>query len=180
MDPEGNCENDELFSNNFFTNLLSFMDESEETAVENPDSGVVTSGSFGSFSARSASVYQNSDSNNNVSPTWTDSAFGLISSVTFIEDSTLTQDPAVAHKKKKHKKSSICQFCLKNGEPKIVFSSHILKSLDGLVVCPTLRRYVCSLCGATGSYSHTRKYCPKYLEMMAWQEYYQNFVSMFF
>ncbi|KAH1020418.1 hypothetical protein HUJ04_010086 [Dendroctonus ponderosae] len=55
-----------------------------------------------------------------------------------------------------------CRFCLKNGEPKELVTSHFTRSSNGNVTCPILRRYVCEICGATGSYSHTRKYCPFY------------------
>ncbi|XP_066248553.1 uncharacterized protein nanos [Euwallacea similis] len=56
----------------------------------------------------------------------------------------------------------ICRFCFKNREPELVYTSHETKASDGTVTCPILRRYTCDLCGATGAYSHTRKYCPLY------------------
>lgn len=53
-----------------------------------------------------------------------------------------------------------CNFCKHNGESKNVYSSHPLKSNDGVVVCPILRNYTCPLCGATADKAHTLKYCP--------------------
>ncbi|XP_053330047.1 nanos homolog 2 [Spea bombifrons] len=54
----------------------------------------------------------------------------------------------------------MCNFCKHNGESRFVYTSHTLKSPDGVVTCPILRKYVCPLCGATGDFSHTLKYCP--------------------
>ncbi|XP_062032058.1 nanos homolog 2 [Lepus europaeus] len=55
---------------------------------------------------------------------------------------------------------SLCNFCKHNGESRHVYSSHQLKTPEGVVVCPILRHYVCPLCGATGGQAHTLKYCP--------------------
>ncbi|KAG8553163.1 hypothetical protein GDO81_003299, partial [Engystomops pustulosus] len=57
-------------------------------------------------------------------------------------------------------KSTMCHFCKQNGEPRHVYTGHNLKDEDGKVTCPILRMYTCSLCGATGYKSHTKKYCP--------------------
>ncbi|XP_065261838.1 nanos homolog 1-like [Emys orbicularis] len=54
----------------------------------------------------------------------------------------------------------ICVFCRNNGAPQEVFGSHVLKSLDGRVLCPILRAYTCPLCSARGDNAHTIKYCP--------------------
>ncbi|CAM5172799.1 unnamed protein product [Eretmochelys imbricata] len=54
----------------------------------------------------------------------------------------------------------LCNFCRHNGESKRVYSSHLLKQADGIVLCPILRNYVCPVCGATGDGAHTLKYCP--------------------
>ncbi|XP_067389627.1 nanos homolog 1-like [Emydura macquarii macquarii] len=54
----------------------------------------------------------------------------------------------------------ICVFCRNNGAPEEVFGSHVLKGLDGRVVCPVLRAYTCPLCSARGDNAHTVKYCP--------------------
>ncbi|XP_044875616.1 nanos homolog 1-like [Mauremys mutica] len=54
----------------------------------------------------------------------------------------------------------ICVFCRNNGAPQEVFGSHVLKSLDGRVLCPILRAYTCPLCSARGDNAHTVKYCP--------------------
>ncbi|KAF0872325.1 nanos homolog 2 [Crocuta crocuta] len=56
--------------------------------------------------------------------------------------------------------AALCNFCKHNGESRHVYSSHQLKTPDGVVVCPILRHYVCPLCGATGGQAHTLKYCP--------------------
>ncbi|XP_003127280.1 nanos homolog 2 [Sus scrofa] len=56
--------------------------------------------------------------------------------------------------------ATLCNFCKHNGESRHVYSSHQLKTPEGVVVCPILRHYVCPLCGATGDQAHTLKYCP--------------------
>lgn len=53
-----------------------------------------------------------------------------------------------------------CNFCKHNGESRHVYESHPLKTLEGVVICPILRHYVCPVCGATGGQAHTLKYCP--------------------
>lgn len=55
---------------------------------------------------------------------------------------------------------TICNFCKHNGESRHVYTSHQLKTPEGVVVCPILRHYVCPLCGVTGDQAHTLKYCP--------------------
>lgn len=56
--------------------------------------------------------------------------------------------------------ATLCNFCKHDGESRHVYSSHQLKTPEGVVVCPILRHYVCPLCGATGGQAHTLKYCP--------------------
>lgn len=56
--------------------------------------------------------------------------------------------------------ADFCRFCKQNGESPRVYWSHTLKSANGSVVCPILRNYTCPICGATGDYAHTRRYCP--------------------
>ncbi|MGH0190725.1 UNVERIFIED_CONTAM: hypothetical protein FKN15_050275 [Acipenser sinensis] len=54
-----------------------------------------------------------------------------------------------------------CGFCKQNGETVQVYSSHWLRTEDGKVCCPVLRKYVCPFCKATGDRVHTRRYCPR-------------------
>lgn len=56
--------------------------------------------------------------------------------------------------------ADFCRFCKQNGESRRVYRSHTLKSANGNVVCPILWNYTCPICGATGDYAHTRRYCP--------------------
>lgn len=56
--------------------------------------------------------------------------------------------------------ADFCRFCKQNGESPRVYRSHTLKSADSRVVCPILWNYICPICGATGDYAHTRRYCP--------------------
>lgn len=64
-------------------------------------------------------------------------------------------------KASKNRNANVCVFCRNNGESKKVYSSHVLKDLQGNTTCPILRAYTCPLCKATGDQSHTIKYCPK-------------------
>lgn len=54
----------------------------------------------------------------------------------------------------------MCFFCKHNGESRHIYMGHNLKDEHGKVICPILRRYKCSLCGAIGESSHTKNYCP--------------------
>merc|ERR1719154_1024846 len=53
-----------------------------------------------------------------------------------------------------------CQFCLSNGVAEVQYKSHTMKNAAGLVSCPVLRMYRCSICQATGDQAHTQRYCP--------------------
>uniref|UniRef100_A0A3Q3J6E0 Nanos-type domain-containing protein n=1 Tax=Monopterus albus TaxID=43700 RepID=A0A3Q3J6E0_MONAL len=55
--------------------------------------------------------------------------------------------------------SEYCRLCKQNGESQRVYLSHRLKSDDGKVICPILRKYTCPICKATGDYAHTLRYC---------------------
>lgn len=62
-------------------------------------------------------------------------------------------------------KQQPCRFCLKKGEDLSFCYGHRLHDeVTGNVACPVLRRLACKLCGATGNFAHTRKYCPKFAE----------------
>ncbi|KAG9472463.1 hypothetical protein GDO78_019409 [Eleutherodactylus coqui] len=53
-----------------------------------------------------------------------------------------------------------CSFCRHNGEAPRFYEAHSLKDSRGKVVCPILRSYTCTQCGATGEQAHTRRFCP--------------------
>uniref|UniRef100_A0A674D753 Nanos-type domain-containing protein n=1 Tax=Salmo trutta TaxID=8032 RepID=A0A674D753_SALTR len=44
-----------------------------------------------------------------------------------------------------------------------IYQSHKLKSKDGKIICPILRRYISLVCGATRDSAHTRHYCQQEL-----------------
>ncbi|XP_025906486.1 nanos homolog 1 [Nothoprocta perdicaria] len=54
-----------------------------------------------------------------------------------------------------------CVFCRNTREAGALPGAHSLRGADGRVLCPVLRRYTCPLCGASGDYAHTVKYCPR-------------------
>jgi len=55
----------------------------------------------------------------------------------------------------------VCKFCHSNGEAEAQYKSHQLKNSSGLVTCPVLRSFVCTICKATGDFAHTQRYCPR-------------------
>lgn len=57
-------------------------------------------------------------------------------------------------------RNKVCVFCKNNGETLSVYSSHVLKDINGKVICPILRKYACPFCGTSGDNAHTIKYCP--------------------
>ena len=55
----------------------------------------------------------------------------------------------------------LCTLCKRNGEPPEVYTTHILKDLSGIVVCPILRKYKCPICQYPGGDdAHTMRFCP--------------------
>jgi len=58
------------------------------------------------------------------------------------------------------KEMDVCKFCYSNGESESQYRSHQLKNSSGLVTCPVLRSFVCTICKATGDFAHTQRYCP--------------------
>ncbi|XP_063794639.1 nanos homolog 2 [Pseudophryne corroboree] len=70
-----------------------------------------------------------------------------------------TQLDSLAHQKAKPR-GKMCHFCKHNGESHNVYTGHNLKDEQGRIICPVLQMYTCTLCGATGESSHTKKYCP--------------------
>ncbi|XP_039314843.1 nanos homolog 1-like [Solenopsis invicta] len=64
-------------------------------------------------------------------------------------------------KKNKEPLPTECVFCRNNGEEESFYREHLLKDVDGLILCPVLRAYTCPYCGASGDLAHTDKDCPK-------------------
>ena len=62
--------------------------------------------------------------------------------------------------KKQSQMARYCVFCKNNGEEEYFYNNHVLKSDNGIIVCPVLRAYQCPICHASGDYAHTIKYCP--------------------
>lgn len=57
----------------------------------------------------------------------------------------------------------VCTFCKQNDESEEVYSTHVLKDSNGIVVCPILRNLKCTLCGYPGGdRAHTKRHCPLY------------------
>lgn len=55
----------------------------------------------------------------------------------------------------------VCHFCKRNNESVAMYTSHVCKDKNGIVVCPVLRNLSCDMCGNNGGdYAHTRRYCP--------------------
>jgi hypothetical protein len=64
--------------------------------------------------------------------------------------------------RRRQKTQMFCAFCKNNNETPEMYSSHILKDIDGRTVCPVLRKYDCPVCrSGGGDYAHTIRYCPK-------------------
>jgi len=63
--------------------------------------------------------------------------------------------------KKMMNQMDVCKFCHSNGEAEAQYKSHQLKNSSGLVTCPVLRSFVCTICKATGDFAHTQRYCPR-------------------
>jgi len=63
--------------------------------------------------------------------------------------------------KKMMNQTDVCKFCHSNGEAEAQYKSHQLKNSSGLVTCPVLRSFVCTICKATGDFAHTQRYCPR-------------------
>ena len=52
-----------------------------------------------------------------------------------------------------------CSFCKENGESAELYQSHVLRSPQGVVLCPILREVKCPICLETGDNAHTMSYC---------------------
>lgn len=71
----------------------------------------------------------------------------------------------IAHRRASERPGYYCALCKKNGETPEFYRSHVLRDAFGKVVCPVLYSHSCEICGATGSDSHTRSYCPIVVQM---------------
>ncbi|XP_066586774.1 uncharacterized protein nanos [Prorops nasuta] len=79
-------------------------------------------------------------------------------------ESNIIPIQSLQRKKVKKDLPDECVFCKNNGETEEFYRGHILKDAYGKIICPVLRQYKCKICGASGDYAHTRKYCPKNTE----------------
>ncbi|XP_011154020.1 nanos homolog 2 isoform X2 [Harpegnathos saltator] len=76
-------------------------------------------------------------------------------------DPEITKHITPRRKKNKKPLPTECVFCRNNGEEETYYRQHLLKDVDGRILCPVLRAYTCPICGACGDVAHTVKYCPK-------------------
>lgn len=122
------------------------------------------------FYSSEESCSESSDSLSIMSPSSSYSSFSAVVSSTIVPVKKIPEITIIKAKsphlpkrlENGRKIRTNCAFCKNNGQPKEVYTTHLLKDPLGNTVCPFLKNYKCPICAATGKNAHTITYCKKF------------------